>query len=355
MLHIILFTLKIIGIILLCILGVLLLAVCCALFVPVRYRIEVSREEGDGKPPVVIRAKITWMLHLVNILACYPADVYVRVRIFLFTLFRIPEAEQKKKTGRRKKERRAGKTKETPSGDRGAAENHDPDKQTVQEEQQAEATTQAAQERTDTAPAASRQSGHSQSSVNEEFDSEAESQEGGSDMPAQESTGGIGWIVKKILDFLEKIKQLFRKIKEAVENIQYTIRHFCDKIKAMLDNIQYYQSVIESDPFQHSWSLCRKQLGIILKELKPDKFEADLIVGMEDPAATGKILAACGVLYPYIGQHIRVAGDFERAHIEGWMYIKGRIRAFTFLRIAVKVYMNKDVRTLIKLLKKEAV
>lgn len=317
MLHIILLILKIIGIILLCILGVVFLAVCCVLFVPVRYRVEIFREERDGKPPVVVRAQITWMLHLVNILACYPADVYVRVRIFLFTLFRIPEAEHKKRTGRIEKEKDISEPKETPSEDKKDTGN--------------------------------------QVSVRKEADPEPESRENESEKPVQESAESTGGIIKKIHDLLEKIKQILQRIKEAVENIQYTIRHFCDKMKTMSDNIQYYQSVIESEPFRSSWSLCRKQIGIIMKGLKPDKFEADLIVGMDDPAATGKILAACGVLYPFIGQHVRVAGDFERAHVEGWVYIKGRIRAFTFLWIAVKVYMNKDIRTLIKLLKKEAV
>lgn len=318
MLHIILLILKIIGIVLLCILGVMLLTVCCVLFVPVRYRVEISREEGEGKPPVVVRAQITWMLQLVNILACYPADVYVRVRIFLFTLFRIPEAEHKKKTCRREKEKYTSEPKDAPSEDKKNIED--------------------------------------QISVRKDFDPEAESPEHESEEPAQEEAAGSpAGIINKIRNLLEKIKQILQKMKAAIENIQYTIRHFCDKMKSMLDNIQYYQGVIESEPFQNSWFLCRKQIGIILKELKPDKFEADLIIGMDDPAATGKILAVCGILYPFFGQHVRVAGDFERMHVEGWVYIKGRIRAVTFLRIAVKVYLNKDVRTLIKLLKKEAV
>ena len=115
MLHIVLLILKIIGIILSAILGVVFLAVCCALFVPVRYRIEVSREEGGGNPPFIARAKITWLFHLVNIHLCYPADVYVRVRLFLFTLFRIPEKEKRRKKAAVKRRRREKKARdETP-------------------------------------------------------------------------------------------------------------------------------------------------------------------------------------------------------------------------------------------------
>ena len=72
MLHIILLILKIIGIVLLCILGIIILALFCVLFVPVRYRIEVMRKEGEDEPPVDVRVKVTWLLHLLNILIRYP-------------------------------------------------------------------------------------------------------------------------------------------------------------------------------------------------------------------------------------------------------------------------------------------
>ena len=103
MLHIILIILKIIGIVLLSIVGIILLAIACVLFVPVRYRIRLTREEGEGKPPVAVYVKITWLLHLINVLIRYPADVMIRARIMIFTLFRIPEDEKKVKTKKPKK------------------------------------------------------------------------------------------------------------------------------------------------------------------------------------------------------------------------------------------------------------
>ena len=125
----------------------------------------------------------------------------------------------------------------------------------------------------------------------------------------------------------------------------------------MLDNIQYYREVFESDPFRQSAELCKKELGRAFKRLKPDRFEADIIVGTEDPASTGEILAVCGLLYPLIGPHVQVVGDFdcEKAHIEGQVYIRGKVRVITLIRTAVRIYFNKDIKKLIKLLKKEAV
>ncbi len=66
MVHIILLILKIIGIAIAVILGLLLLCVCAVLFVPVRYRGNVKyygQLEGEGG--------IFWLLHLVSIRAVY--------------------------------------------------------------------------------------------------------------------------------------------------------------------------------------------------------------------------------------------------------------------------------------------
>ena len=262
MLHIILLILKITGILLLCILGILLLAVCCVLFVPLRYRIEVFREEGEGKPSVNVRIRITWLLHLINILLCYPAEVYVRARIFLFTIFRMPKKEKKGKKSEAQKDKddqtdTAGKkdparTEGTQIGkkneDAVKAENH------VLAPVKTEGAEQMMQAEPETAEDAA--------SAEAKKDDTAQ---------AQEASGLIGSWIRKIQEFLHKIKSVLQKIKAAVENIQYTIRHFCDKIKAVLDTIQYYREVMESEAFNHSLSLCRKQVVALLKEIKPDR------------------------------------------------------------------------------------
>lgn len=345
MLHIILLILKITGILLLCILGILLLAFCCVLFVPLRYRIEVLREEGEGKPPFSVRIRITWLLHLINVFLCYPAEVYVRARIFLFTVFRIPEKEKKgKKTGKQKdKDDRTDGGREGTAGPEGAQTGgKDEDAGNAERDALAATKTEGDRQTTPAGPEAAEDA----AAVEAQADGAAQS---------REPSGLIGRWIGKLRELIDKLREIFRKIRTAVENIQYTIRHFCDKIKSALDNIQYYREVVESEAFHHSWLLCRKQAGALLREIKPDRFEAELVIGTEDPAVTGEFLAVCGMLYTFMGQNVRIVGDFERAHVEGYVYMKGAVHVFPFLCAAVKVYWNKDIRTLIKLFKKEAV
>lgn len=339
MLHIILLILKIIGIILAAVFGVVLLALFCALFVPLRYRIEVSREEGEGSPPVTVRVKVTWLLHLVNVLIRYPADVYVRVRVFLFTLFRMPEAEKKqaRKTGKAKKEHRKEKKEDPEAVPAG--------------EQEEDGRTEPG------APVPDAAGGPEEAEEPEAEENPKGSEENAeADRGSAEASGGIlRRIADRIRALIDKGKRILEKIKATLQKILYTIRHMCDKIETASDTVRYYHEVLQSDAFRHSWELCRGQAVVLLKELKPDRFETDLVVGTGDPASTGEILAVCGMLYPLLGPQVRIVGDFERARLEGFVFIRGKIRAFTFLRVAWKVYRNKEIRTLIKLFKKEAV
>lgn len=343
MLHILLLILKIIGIVLLCLLGALILGIACALFVPVRYRVEAVRKEGEGEPPVLLRVKVTWLLHFVNLVLRFDGSLFVRARIMIVTLFRLPKKEKRKKGGRKEK---IGAGPEEADAIEAARENDE--KNAADEHSGKDDGVKAALEKRESA---------SQTDLSEETE-ETESRPSRS-IETAEIEGEDEALEKpsfwdKLRAIPEILRGIFLKIKSLFENIQYTIRKFCDKIKSVSDTIEYYRSVIEGEAFQRSFSLCKGELLRIAKSLKPQKFQAQLVVGMDDPAATGQILGYCGMLYPLIGGHVDVAGDFEKKRLEGRVFLKGKIRFFTFLRAAVKVYFNKDIRKLYRLLKKEA-
>ncbi|MDE6213998.1 MAG: hypothetical protein K2M70_11060 [Lachnospiraceae bacterium] len=318
MLHILLLLLKIIGIIILCILGTIILMLLGFLFVPVRYRIEVSRKEVENEPPVVVRAKVTWLLHFFNVLVRYSTEFYLRVRLLFIPVFRLPRKEKKEAGKRRKKEeRKEQKEEEREEKPKGKAEEREEKPEEVAEKREKEAAE------------------HGKEYIEE------------SSKQVRDE--------KKEDDFVHKLRALWEKIRNFIENIQYTIRNICDKIKAIWNNIQYYSDLVKSDVFQNTFQLCKKELCRLLKGVLPGTFEADLVVGMDDPAATGQILAVCGMLYPVLGGHINVVGDFEQKRLEGRIFMKGRIYGITLLYVCVKIYFNENVKKLYKLLKKEAV
>lgn len=326
MLHIVLLILKIIGIVLGILLAVLLAGFGIALFVPVRYRIEARRTEEEGAPPVEAEGSVTWLLHLVNIRFRYPADVYLRARIALFTVFRLPPKQKKQRgDGRRKKNRKSAGTEETQEA--GAEEKQntgtDEGQGTRAEEEQNVGTEE-------------------KKSAGAEEKQEAETTEKQQESSPKSSVA-------------DRIREAFVRIREIFQNIWYTLTGICDKIKTIWENIEYYMEVIRSDTFQRAFARCRDELISILSYIRPRKFQADLTIGMDDPAATGKILSYYGMLYPLIGGHVNIVPDFERKRIEGTVLIKGKVRLFTFVRAAIRIYFSKDIRKLIRLFKKEDV
>lgn len=333
MLHILLLILKIIGIALLVIFGVLLLGIACALFVPVRYRIEAVRREGEGEPPVTVRVKVTWLLHLINFLLRFDGTVFVRVRIFLFTILRIPKKEKRRRRSEKGKsggkERKQEETVQTKSREAGEKDG------------------QSAVTAVETVPenSASQMSRADDTEGRQEPPDEEDRE---STEEAQEKPG----LWDKLCAIPEILRRLYEKIKSLFENIQYTICRFCDKIRSVSDTIEYYREVVEGEPFKRSFALCKDELLTVVRSLRPRKFEVSLIIGMDDPASTGEILAVCGILYPVIGGHVDIRGDFERKRLEGEVLIVGRLRMVTFLRTAVRIYFNKDIRKLYRLLKR---
>ncbi len=347
MLHIVLLILKIIGIILGALLAVLLIGLCIALFVPVRYQIEAGRTEAEGAPPIEASVKITWLLHLINIRIRYPADVYLRVRIFLFTIFRLPQ-ERKKERGRKvsgkkknDKEEAAGKR------NRNDAENKHGRSQEVESGRNAESSqsveggrnAESSQSLEDVGKAASVRSEAQKSTAAESIQKLESVQEPGHE--------------KQKIPFLKKLKKKLVQIRRIFQKIWYTLTGICDKIKTIWENIEYYTDILRSDTFKQAFSLCKDELFSIFSYIRPRKFQADLTVGMDDPAATGKILSYYGMLYPFIGSCVNVIPDFERKRMEGTVFIKGKIRLFNFIKAALRIYFNKDIRKLLKLFKKE--
>lgn len=293
-LTVLLLILKILGIVLLVFLGILLALLLIVLFVPVRYQGSGYREEGDPVP-MHVQLKVTWLLHLVRVSFIYPEEAFLKVKILFFQI--LPAKEKKKKASNKKEA--DGKK---PKTDKKEAE-HDV---------------------RDTA---------SDQKISDEGN--AADEDGGDDR-------------RTLLDFV-------RKLFSAIRNIKYTIRKIYDKINHIIHNIRYYIKILQTESFKRAFVLCREQLLRLMKIVLPRKVSGTFTIGMEDPAATGQILSIYGILYPLIGDSITVIPDFEKPVMEGSFRFKGKITAFTLIRIAAKIYFDKDLKRVICLFKKEAV
>lgn len=325
MLHILLLIVKIIGIILAVIIGLLLVAILLILFVPVRYRIRAAGNLKD-KETFYMEIKITWLLHIVNILFSYPKAAYIRARIFCFTLFnssRQGKTERIKKTNNKQKKR--GKKQGQPKQPK--AEHNQPPVSVIQAETDESPTD-------DPAPPGRAQ----KSTVLDE-----------SQAPPDEKEATEGRI-KTLISWLQR---LFKKLIQILKNIEYTAKDFYDRIRKIIENLNFYLEILQGEVFKAAFGISKKQLFKILRNIRPEKCDIRLTLGTGDPAGTGQILALYGMAYPFIGNNVSIQADFESRIVEGSLYIKGSITAFTFLAAAFTIYKDKNIRQLLKLLKRE--
>lgn len=339
MITVLLTILKIIGIILLCVLLTLFCVLLLVLFVPVRYRIETVRREGEEAPFRVL-LKVTWLLHILNAAFRYPGEDGLRVRVFGFTVF---PARRKEKAKEKETEKE-----EEPRDDETEKAANPQDGETKKAVNPQDGETKKAQEMADGQeegkPAGG---GEVAGSQEREKEAQTESPKGEAGQEEEETEEGEPNWIRKLCAFVHRLL-------ERLKNIKYTIQKICDKIKEITKNIRYYVEIIQSDAFLRVWRVCGGEALKLLRSVLPGKIKGRLLVGTGDPASTAQIIGIHGILYPLIGDHIMVIPDFERTIVEGELLIKGKLTVFRALKTAIIIYFNKDLRKVIRLLKKEA-
>lgn len=284
MLHIVCMILKIAGILLVSILGLVCLLLLIVLLVPVRYRVKGIYEE---KPDV--NARISWLFSMLLIRIRYGENgVSVSIRIFGIPI--------KKKAG--------GPGDDTETADMDAEL---PKKQK-------------------TVPA--------ESEKPVQLSSES------SESEAEELTEDDAQIKKKKTSVREKIHACLQKIK-------CTIRKICDKIREIGKKKEELQAFVKDERNKEAFRLIKNQLIYCWKHIRPRKFSLTCHFGFEDPALTGQVLAAGAFLYPLYRNKVSLYPDFNQKILAADMYMRGRIRIFPLLLIIIRLWKNKQIRTII--------
>lgn len=320
---------KVTGIVLLSILAISLLLLALVLFVPIRYGAE---GQFDEKPTMKYRVK--WFLPFCYLRGGYREGFYYEGKVFGFTLLsnekkkksqkNTPESEGTEKDNRKKAKKHGKKQKENESAKDEAKAN---DINDIKESTLCEKA----------------------------FDEEDNIE----DTFSQGEMGKIATFFSNIKAFLrEKILQKFQKAGEKVlawcQKLKCTFYKICDKIKEIWKKIDYYQRLWELESTQNEIRVCKARIGKALKHILPYKFRAELQLGFEDPATTGNVMGIWGMLYPWIGEQIRVVPYFDEQIMKGHFYLKGRICVFTVLVIAIQFYFDKELRKLIRRVKRHS-
>ena len=288
--------LKILGIILLCILGLLVLLIMLLLFAPVSYRIRGETRQGQ----TTLKVHGAWCLMALRFSFLMEQGKRLAVlKIFGIKAWKYPSDEKAKQKVEKKK------VKKKPKKKSGEKSHKEPEKDleqnppaVVQEEQTEKQHEQKHQKKT---------------------------------------------YKKKFVSVFGKISKTIRSIVEKIKAIPQKLKNIGSKIKKVNQWIQDEQNR----------SAVRFVLGDViglLKKYGPKHMKADVAYGMEDPAATGQVLAVLSVLPFLYYDKVSIMPDFEaeRFYIEGSWDIRGRIQVIHLLKAAIQIWRNPDVKHFIK-------
>lgn len=120
--------------------------------------------------------------------------------------------------------------------------------------------------------------------------------------------------------------------------------------EGLITKIKKYIEIIKSETFKKAFSKNKAKIVKILKRILPRKLKIEGSVGFDDPSVTGSVLAITGMLYPLIGKYIRITGNFENEEILIKGNMKGRITIFSLIFTGLQIYLNKDIKKVIKML-----
>lgn len=310
--HIVFLILKIIGIILLILLGILLLLTGIVLFAPFKYQ-----AEGSYHGKLQLRARGTWLFHLLRIRAEYDLENGLRWQA-AFAWIRRP-----------KKERPNGEPKE-------ASDNEE----TVDAADDAGLPVEAAASDTDEPETAL------------QMMESGEKTEDGEETEADEERGN-GGLVCRIKKWLQRIRNWIMGFWKRIKRIKYTFRNICDKIKTVNDKRAVVRDFIQDPQNQRIFRYAWGQMRFILRRLRPKKCCITGTIGFEDPALTGQVFGGIAVLYAWFGPVIQVSPDFEEEIIDVEFLAKGRFRLIYVLIAGMRLMMDRETRRLLMKLRKQ--
>lgn len=290
--------LKIIGIVLLSVIGLILLLIALVLFVPIRYRVLADYDET-----FTASVKISYLLHIVTFLFSYDGQKSDKVlKIFGIKL------SKKDKVKKEKPEKTKKKAKdEKPDEPEYVLEGFDDEEEYKIEDPQTEVYTE-------------------------------------SDFPGEE---------EEHKGFFGKLKEYLQYVYNFISNFSEKIKAFFAKVKGIKDNIEYYLDLFTDE---HNKETFKYAFGIIFKILnavKPRKLDGAFRFGFEDPETTGKLLSVLAIIYPFTGGAIKITPEFDEEIMQGNLFAKGRIFIITLLIQGWKLYFNKDIRKVIRDIKRE--
>lgn len=343
MFHILLYILKIIGIILISILGILLILTFIILFLPIRYQIEVNKyEEFRGN------VKLQWVFHILFLKIAYEKGKKTyQLRVFGFTIKdsdnpkkgkdrkkKTKYKSKRKNTKRKKPQKRNQVTKDDKNNSKSHIEGsvksvYEKESKNIKENEIQYKDIQQNRKKT----------GSSREDNPEDF-KEISDLENKKTSYWEKLCNIIRRIHKKIKNVFSKICNFFKKLKGNLVEINHTRETLVRQCRLILT---FFNEEANKEGVKKIWLTIKKSVTHIF----PRKIKGQIHFGTGDPSSTGQLLGIISLTYHYY-RNIKIVPDFEEEVLEGNVNARGRIQLFTLAIIYIKLLLDKNFKKLLK-------
>lgn len=133
-----------------------------------------------------------------------------------------------------------------------------------------------------------------------------------------------------------------------IEGIQEKLVSFKVFVGNLSDKKDKVTRILQSRKNKILLTFLWKKTKAILKCLAPRKYKGYIGFGFEDPATTGNALVYISLLYPWFGKDISVIPDFEKANMDIHLDMKGHFGLYYILYWLISLFVNKDFRILVE-------
>lgn len=290
--QIVLLILKIIGILLLILLGLAVVLLLTVLFVPVRYKLSGYHLPDRG---TALHGRISWLMSVLRADFGYEGEGYLRIRVFGI-LWKGP-----------------GSKKEPPSGAEKAADRPKAAPEPVSEPKPTPEPVPVPKP----APEPSQGAAYS-----------AEGQE----QPASGQNA-----LRRRWEQLRRLPERFRQWKRSIQNFLQSFREKKERLNRLLDFLRLPE-------VKETLRLCLRQIKGLLKHIGPRKIYLKGRFGFDDPALTGQVTGILSMLPVVYREGISLTPDFTEACLEGEFSVQGRVRAASLLALALKIWFDENFR-----------
>ena len=334
MLHIILLILKIIGIVIACIIGLILLLICSVLFVAFRYSGKVKFDKQ-----VEYSLCGHWLLWAVSFkVEGRQTNPRIIVRLFGYPLIDTARPKKEKAAAENEKAKMAEKPEKAVAG----AIDKKPEKTRNPEKTEAAVKVEQSEK--------IEKIGKPGKTGNPEKTETAKKTEKVKKTQRKEIVKSTAPVPKPSLRArISGIKdKIIGKIKEKIAAIKAKLRKIGNIFKKLKNKKEKLEAIFLSKEGRATIRRLKVQAFKILKHLKFKKLRGRLHFGFDDPATTGKVLGMASILYPIYRGSLKLEPDFNGAVIDGELYIRGRIRLFNLLLPAAKVKFDKGFNKMLK-------